>query len=173
MVAFGILNVFSLLLVAPSILATPLASPSAKVVHERRNAAPDSWNQARRLHARDLIPLRIALTQNNLHVAEEKLYSVSDPSSENYGKHWSHEEIADFFAPSEAVVAAVKAWLHEEGIHSDRVSLSNSKGWLHVETSVAEAERLLETEFHLYEHEDGSQQVGMFDLAYVIMLSCT
>ena len=39
------------------------------------------------------IPLRIALAQNNIAGLEKALYDVSTPSSPNYGKHLSKEQV--------------------------------------------------------------------------------
>lgn len=145
------------LLCVGNVLAGPFTSPM--MVHERRSASAQ-WTATRPLDPEAIVPLRIALKQGNLHLAEEKLYSVSDPSSPKYGQHWSHKEIADFFAPSDASVEAVRTWLHEEGIHSDRVRVSNSKGWLHVDVSASDAGRLLDTSFHLYQHDEGHHHIG-------------
>ena len=37
--------------------------------------------------------IHIAIKQANLDVLEEKLYDVSTPTSSNYGKHWTHEQV--------------------------------------------------------------------------------
>jgi hypothetical protein len=37
------------------------------------------------------------------------------------------EEIVDFFAPEQSTIEAVKEWLVDSGISSDRVALSSNK----------------------------------------------
>ncbi|KAL8737578.1 MAG: hypothetical protein Q9181_001556 [Wetmoreana brouardii] len=104
--------------------------------------------------------MRIALTQSNLDKAEEFLMDVSHPDSPNFGKHWTHEEIANKFAPSSETVDTVTSWLTSSGIASERISRSQSLGWLKFDATVAEAESLLKTEYHVYKHDMGKPHVS-------------
>lgn len=79
--------------------------------------------------------MRIGLTQANLDNAHEHLLDISHPDSPNYGKHWSSEDIINHFSPSEATVEAVKGWLYDSGISSERVTHSANKGWLAFEAT--------------------------------------
>ena len=153
---------FRVVLTALSIVQT-LATPvtSSKVQHERRSTIT-SWSKHRRLDSRSVLPVRVGLKQTNLHEVGDKLNSVSDPASLQYGNHWSPQKIANYFSPSESTVIEVKAWLLAEGFGPDRVSLSKSKGWLKFDATVAEVERLLETEFYTYKHPDGSEHMGEY-----------
>ena len=56
------------------------------------------------------------------------------------------------FAPTEDTVAAVKAWLVSSGIAEARITHSDNKGWLAFDATTGEAEDLLHTEYHGYEH---------------------
>jgi tripeptidyl-peptidase-1 len=76
----------------------------------------------------------------------------SHPDSEHYGKHYSVEEVTELFAPSQDSVEAVRAWLESAGIAMDSVSQSVNKQWLQFDAKVSEAEKLLHTEYHEYEH---------------------
>lgn len=65
------------------------------------------------------------------------------------------------FAPPEATVNAVKEWLHSSGIDHSRVVHSDNKGWIAVDVTVEEAERLLLAEFYEHEHmHSASVRVG-------------
>lgn len=66
-------------------------------------------------------------------------------------------EVNDFFAPSEKAVSAVRTWLANAGIASDRVSLSANKQWLQFDGHADEVERLLGTEYYIYTHEDSGR----------------
>ncbi|KAH9953955.1 subtilisin-like protein [Russula dissimulans] len=146
--------VFSLVAAAPS-------RRSSYVVHERRAAEPVEWVKARRLEAHKVLPLRIGLAQQNMHQLEELLMSVAHPNSPAYGKHWSPERVAEHFAPSEATISVVKSWLiGDAGFHPDRIRVSPSKGWVEVNATVFEIESLLDTEYHLYTHPSGHQQIS-------------
>jgi tripeptidyl-peptidase-1 len=56
------------------------------------------------------------------------------------------------FAPEQKSVDAVQKWLDGFGIGPRRVSRSQNKGWLAFDATTEEAESLLHTEYHHYEH---------------------
>ncbi|ETW82302.1 serine protease S53 [Heterobasidion irregulare TC 32-1] len=140
------------------------AVPAARdnhVVHERRAAEPnEDWTRTRRLETNRILPLRIGLAQSNLHKLEELLMDVSHPHSPSYGKHWSPIDVVDYFAPSNETISAVKNWLTSSGFEDERLKLSPSKSWVTVDASVAEIEELLKTEYHVYTHSSGMEQIG-------------
>ena len=86
--------------------------------------------------------------------------SVSHPSSASYGKHFSPEDVIDIFAPSDVSVAHVTDWLVDAGIARERLHLSASRGWIELNATVAEAETLLDTEYHVYTHPSGAEQLS-------------
>lgn len=53
-------------------------------------------------------------------------------------------------------MSAVKAWLTSSGIHGDRIVHTDNKGWLAFDATADEMERLLQAEFHEYEHASSS-----------------
>ena len=156
-----------------SLFGSVLAVPSRRfnhVVHEKRTSEPINWVRDRRLEAHKILPMRVGLAQQNLHRIEEMLLSVSHPESDSYGQHMTPEEVVEMFAPSDDTVAAVKSWLTDAGLHPDRLRLSPGKGWVEFEVTVAEAEDLLETEYHVYTHEEtGVEQIST--LIFVVLLS--
>ncbi|KAI4199992.1 MAG: hypothetical protein LQ350_004254 [Teloschistes chrysophthalmus] len=137
-----------------------LVASSLAVVHEKRDVLPPGWNYHEKLQSSEVLPMRIALTQSNLDQADEFLLDVSHPESPNFGKHWTHEDIANKFAPSSVTVDTVKSWLVSSGIAPERISKTQSLGWLKFDATVAEAENLLETEYHLYKHDIGKPHVA-------------
>ncbi|KAL4879066.1 Tripeptidyl-peptidase SED1 [Aspergillus karnatakaensis] len=126
------------------------------VVHEKR-AVPDRWQRISRMPSDSLIPLTIALVQQNLESTEDYLLSVSDPTSPQYAQYWTEEAVAAKFVASEATVQNVTDWLEESGIPRKNVQRSRTGSELHVDLTVNMAEQLLHTEFHLYEHEITTQ----------------
>jgi tripeptidyl-peptidase-1 len=65
------------------------------------------------------------------------------------------DEVIDLVKPTDSTIALVHEWLAANGI-SDYHS-TPAKDWIHVRIPVSTAERLLNTEYHLYSHtEDGS-----------------
>ncbi len=86
--------------------------------------------------------------------------AVSHPSSPTYGKHFSPLEVVEAFAPSEDSISAVISWLSEFGFDNDRIRLTGNKGWVEVNATTAEAEELLNTEYHVYTHPSGVEQIS-------------
>jgi tripeptidyl-peptidase I len=105
-----------------------------------------------RAPADTILPLRIGLAQNNIDRIEELLLDVSHPTSPNYSNHWPASKVTETFRPTTETVDTVHGWLVEKGIDRSRIRLSKSGGWIEVDVSVAEAENLLDTEYHVYNH---------------------
>ena len=75
--------------------ATVLAAPTEhvpSVVHEKRYVHPGRERGAR-IDGTSVTSFRIALTQRNLDKGYDHLMSVSHPSSPNYGKLWTAEDV--------------------------------------------------------------------------------
>ncbi|TVY16705.1 Aorsin [Lachnellula arida] len=145
----------SLLLAAAVCLTACSAAPATEnfVLHEKRDGAPHQWTKRTRAHPAEILPVRIGLTQSNLHKAEEYILDVSDPESPNFGKHWSAEKIANTFAPSKKTQDGVVDWLVKSGIDAGRHKYSTGRNWLEINATVAETEGLFNTEYHYYEHD--------------------
>ncbi|KAK1574290.1 Pro-kumamolisin [Colletotrichum navitas] len=140
--------------------ATPVTRSHKHVVHEERHPSRREWVKSHRLHAMARLPVRIGLTQSNLHRANEFMNDVAHPDSPNYGKHWTHEDIINTFAPSQEAIALVMEWLESEGIKRSRIGLSKGRNWVQFNSTVGEVERLLKTEYHAYKHEQGHTHVA-------------
>ena len=113
---------------------------------------PVHWKKRSRVPPETRVPLRIGLKQRNLHLGSQHLDDVSNPNSQNYGKHWTPEKIAKAFSPAEESIESVNLWLREAGIDIARYSLSASRHWINIDATVEEVEDLLHTEYHVFEH---------------------
>ncbi|KAH7883231.1 peptidase S8/S53 domain-containing protein [Phlebopus sp. FC_14] len=154
---------FSLVsLVTLSLALVSAAEPSLSPynVHEKRIRIPTGWSLTRRHDSSSIVPLRFALKQRNIESIGEYLHDVSHPNSPNYGNHWTAGEIARMFAPSDETISTVRNWLISNGLSEDRINLGRAKGWLQVDVTVEEAERLMNTEYNVYTHVTGQQHVG-------------
>jgi tripeptidyl-peptidase-1 len=74
--------------------------------------------------------------------------SVSHPSSPQYGKLWTAEDVRNAFAPSEESIETVRGWLANAGVEH----VEETHGWLVFDTTIAHAEEIMQSEY--YEHED-------------------
>ncbi|KAF2721829.1 subtilisin-like protein [Polychaeton citri CBS 116435] len=104
--------------------------------------------------------MRIGLRQRNLEHVERYLLDVSDPSSGNFGKHWSAEKVANVFAPHERSSDKTIEWLVASGIDRSRMRHSKGRNWIEFDATVAEAEQLLDAEYHVYRQDDGGFRVA-------------
>ena len=146
---------YSLTLLIGLCTLTVTAAPAPNnhyVSHEKRHSLSSAWSKADRVHKDVKLPMRVGLTQSNLDKGHELLMDVSDPASPRYAQHYTAEEVIDIFAPAAETVEAVSKWLHSAGIEAARITHSVNKQWLGFDATTAEAEELLQTEYHFYEH---------------------
>ena len=141
-------------------VATTLASPtpSRLVIHEKRTVVSSS--KRARVDGDAIIPIRIGLRQGNLDHGYDAVMNVSDPQSPNYGKHWSLEDVREYFAPSDESVKAVKEWLIESGIYSEQIEQSDDRAWIGIDIPARQAEKLLGAEYHEHDAMDDSIRIG-------------
>jgi len=162
----------------PLLLLVSLASisQSLHVVHERRSVIPQTWTLAHRAPPSRIVPLRIGLKQANIDKLYGELMEVSHPDSPNFGKHWSPQQVADFFRPSKETTNAVTAWLTTAGFDLARLRIANGGHWIEVDSTISQAEevsarhcrithlnssiQLLQTEYHVYKHDSGKEHLG-------------
>lgn len=85
--------------------------------------------------------------------------TVSDPSHERYGKHLTPAEVQDLVKPSREVLSDVHDWLESHGVDHAQLSYSPAKDWIKVRLPISDIERLLDTQYSVYEHQDGTQLV--------------
>ncbi|KAK0115982.1 hypothetical protein ONS95_013021 [Cadophora gregata] len=142
------------LCIAPFVQAA--AVPKSHVLHERRDTtSAKQWVKREQLSPTAILPMRIGLKQQNLEYGHDYLMDISHPDSPNYGRHWTSEEVIRKFAPTQGTVDAVTAWLTTSGINAQRITHSENRGWLAFDATTEEAEGLLHTKYHLYEHVEG------------------
>lgn len=82
---------------------------------------------------------------------------VSDPSHARYGQHLTHDEVNELVKPTDESLDLLHEWLAANGIET--ASYSPAMDWVTIVVDVSTAERLLDTEYHVYKHEDGSELV--------------
>ncbi|RDW92293.1 hypothetical protein BP5796_01687 [Coleophoma crateriformis] len=146
----------SLGIFAQVVLGTPVRSRSAYAVKET-HSVPRRWAATGRAPLDHMLHLQIGLKQENFAELERHLYEVSDPNHSRYGQHLSVDEVKDLVKPKAETVDLVHEWLLSNGINA--FDYSPAQDWINIYIDVESAEQLLDTEYSLYEHEDGSQLV--------------
>ncbi|KAM5532609.1 hypothetical protein V8D89_013735 [Ganoderma adspersum] len=150
------LPLVSVLAVTASTLASSL------VVHQSRSNIPPGWSLHRRADLNATIPLKIALAQSNLEYLNAYLLDIADPTSPNYGKHWTRKKVVEVFRPSSESVNAVRSWLVDgHSVDAARILFGQDGGALHLDVTVAEAEDILAADYFVFRHTDGTERVGV------------
>ncbi len=138
-----------------------LSTLAVAVVHGSRDI-PRGWSLHRRADPDAFIPLKFALVQSNVHNLDTYLLDVADPSSPNYGQHWSPAKVAETFRPSAESVETVRSWLvNDSAIDPHKIQLSRNGDVIRLNITVAEAEDVLGTEYYVYRSgEEGHERLG-------------
>ncbi|KAH9008252.1 tripeptidyl peptidase A [Lactarius hengduanensis] len=134
-----------------------VASGAPRTLTLRQSIAPPrNWVDLGRAPPTHVIPLRIALPQLRFPELEEHLTDISDPFHERYGQHLSKENVEALVAPHPSSVNAVHEWLESHGIKKEACHRSPAGDWVTVRLPVAQAEKMLGTEFRMWKHtQDG------------------
>ena len=130
------------------------------VFEKRSSTLTPGWTRSNRLSPDTVLPLRIGLAQQNLDKLESELLAVSHPESPDYGKHWTLEEVVEFFKPKDESVQLVREWLTAAGLDG-RHKVTNAGNWIEAQVTIKEAEELLEATYHSYEHVSGAKHIGV------------
>ncbi|KAI1077884.1 tripeptidyl-peptidase 1 precursor [Whalleya microplaca] len=150
----GFSAVVSALLAAHAALATPVRSRTSYRVKDSHHV-PRNWRRVSRAPADHVINLQIGVKQSNFAELERHLYEVSDPDHERYGQHLSGDDVKELVKPTNETLDLVHEWLGDNGITPS--SYSSAKDWIMVTLPIETIERLLDTEYHVYEHKDGGK----------------
>ncbi|KAF8138892.1 peptidase S8/S53 domain-containing protein [Boletus edulis] len=123
-------------------------------VKESIQRPPRGWNRQGSAPLDHLLELRIALTQPHFPVLEKHLLEVSNPNHERYGAYLSKEETEELMAPHPETLDVVNEWLSSHGINNEHLYRSSAQDWVTIRVSVAVAEEMLDTKYHIYTHSD-------------------
>lgn len=94
--------------------------------------------------------------------------SASDPFHPRYGQHLTKTEVDELVKPSAESLEAVQDWLSDHDI--DNVEFSSSRDTIKFALPLSEVEDLLNTEYSVYEHTDGTRLVRTTEYSLPIHL---
>ena len=145
---------------AASLLWRLAASGQSLVVHEERHEPLRTAIDRRRIESKAMLPMRIGLQQNQdaLMQAEPWLMAVSDPTSPDYGRHWSQEAVIEAFKPANETIQAVEAWLSSHGVL--QFTHSDNRLWIAFDMPAEQAENMLHTEYLEHQLSNGRFEVS-------------
>lgn len=142
--------------------------PSSTEKRQVVSAAKHEWDKRGEADTTVSLSIHIALKQRGVDYGVESLLDLSNPSSPNFGRHWTAREVAEAFAPPAETISAVIRWLNNSGVHTSRVSPSHGRTYLVFDSTVGEAAHLLNTTFHQFEAPGGAAYARITSTAYHI-----
>lgn len=84
---------------------------------------------------------------------------MSDPAHPSYGKHLTSAQVNELIKPCDETLDQVHEWLKESNIDTASLTYTPAKDWINVNLPVSAIERLLDTKYSVYKHEDGTHLV--------------
>ncbi|KAJ8503359.1 hypothetical protein ONZ45_g10928 [Pleurotus djamor] len=143
-------------LVALSLAAAAWAAPSGCAPKLKETIVPPrGWQRHGEAPPDHIIRMRIGLQQQNFADLERQLYEISDPNHERYGQHMSKEEVDALVAPHPDTLAKVDEWLASHGFSESDIERSSAKDWVTIRIPVSVAEKMLDTKYSTWKHNDG------------------
>lgn len=149
-------------------LSLDLALASAVLQHKPRfpnytvketHIVPRGWSEVGEPHPDQILDIKIGIKNKRFAELERHLYEISDPSHHRYREHFSKEEVDNLVRPAESVSDLVNEWLVQHGIEPWQCKYSSGKDWISLALPVSHVEKLLDTKYSVYEHEDGTSMI--------------
>ncbi|KAL0945004.1 tripeptidyl peptidase sed3 [Colletotrichum truncatum] len=126
-----------------------LSAGASLVTVENVDVVPEGWKLHGRANTSEQISLSIALKQHKIEALKTRLDAISSPGSPNYGNHLSREDVQSQRAAEPQDVSLVRSWLAAHG-----VDVVLARDWMTFNTTVGNAEGLLNTKLYSYSFED-------------------
>lgn len=145
----------------PYAAAAPAAASYAK--KEGFESIPEGWEQISAASPSQVLNLRLSMSPADANALEELILNIATPGHALYGQFLSPEKLKEHVAPSSAASDAVMSWLTEHSLASDAVQNDGSS--LTFQLPVAQAEKMLQTQFHNYK-STATGEVRTLTLAY-------
>ena len=123
--------------------------PALGAIHEQLAATPSAWIHVATPDDSSTIILQIGLQEQNLDQLESLIYDVSTPGSAKYGDYMEADDVKKLLQPSSEANDAVLAWLKQAGV----TTVYSDGTWVNFATSIATANKLLNTQFNYYSSE--------------------
>ncbi|KAI0031217.1 subtilisin-like protein [Vararia minispora EC-137] len=162
---------FSLLFLAVTLVASALAaSVPTFVVHDRRDAAPESFVNVGAAPPDRMLDMRINLAMNNRDGLEAALMAAATPGSPTFRQWLSKAEVESFAAPSAETKQAVMDWLSANAVEAKPVTPAGD--WLAIRVPVSKANALFNADFSVFEHV-GSRTQSVRTLEYSLPAALT
>ncbi|OKL62622.1 hypothetical protein UA08_01245 [Talaromyces atroroseus] len=128
--------------------------PNSHVLHEKRTVSSSQWVESSEPPPELTLTVRIGLKPRNAELGHDHLMEISNPTSPNFGKHWTPAEVREFFSPAPETLESVQEWLSSSEIATHRHRLAFSRGTIQFNATVEELESLLKTKYKVWRNVD-------------------
>ena len=147
----------SAVLVLLAALSVALLHPAdaAKLLFSRTRV-PSGWASLSRASPSASVRFTVGLRGASVDAMAATFWSISDPTSPDYLRLLSRQQIDERFGPSEQQRVAVQQWLAEAGV--SEADMRHVSSAIEVSTTAAVAERLFATEMRLFQHGTSGKQ---------------
>ncbi|KAI8870009.1 putative protease S8 tripeptidyl peptidase I [Ramicandelaber brevisporus] len=115
------------------------------VEFDKLDATPSSWVLDGPAPVDHVIRLQVGLKQQNVAAFNRRFMEISTPGHPHYGMHMTRDEVNEMLAPSSETARLVLEWMQSFGIRS-----VHEHQWITGEATVAQAQKLLQTQFNVY-----------------------
>jgi tripeptidyl-peptidase-1 len=138
-------------------LICTLAAAGAPYAVKETHVVPSQWSQRGPAPPGHPIRLHFGLKHNIANEdLEQHLLEVSDPSHPRYGEFFTPSRLNGLLKPTNITLQVVQEWLGRSGFNLSRLTYTAAKDWVSLTTTIHTAERLLNTNYSMFEHEDGT-----------------
>jgi tripeptidyl-peptidase-1 len=120
-------------------------------------AGEKGWTRIQRAAPDEELDLIIALDLKNLDVLEERLLAAATPGNPEYGKWLTKGEISKLTSPPKEAIDHVLDWFGASAEHY------HDGGFIKKVVTVEVAEKLLNSEYHVFRHTSGQEVIRMLD----------
>jgi tripeptidyl-peptidase-1 len=142
----------NLLILVSYLVSHTLTAESRAVYSSGIPGSAASWVKGSRASMDQVIYLdfTLAASEVKLKSAAQTLQNISEPTSENFGQHWTAEQVTRYFEPSKDSVREVLTWLSASAVPRSSLRASRNGGHIFINTTVEQAEKLLGTQYYQY-----------------------
>jgi subtilase family serine protease len=148
------ISTFTVLVMLAGTFALTTPAASAGAARATIPGSAPSWATPRRkvadANAGDLLKVRVYLRLRNHDQADTTARAVSDPKSKTFRQYLTPAQVKAQFAPTDASVASVEAWLASQGLGPDYVPANNA--FVEAKGSVAQVEAAFGVHLGVYDY---------------------
>lgn len=154
-----------LLVVAPCLVRSASATDHVRHIVEELEQVPLGWSRGSRPPPKKLLTFRLSVNHEQTEMLEQKVIDLSTPAHDQYGKYLEPEQIQNLLRPDPVVSDRILSWLRSENVSAS--SIETNGNWISFQTTVAQAEHMLGTDFFYYHHHE-SQTKAIRTLGYSV-----